>query len=163
MDRFWHRYFYQTLLFGMGLLCLCVLPSLLWEWDEAWLRNYVIKSSPTKDENQPRSRIDQLAAGFWFFDLSAGSAPRGAIADYFRTYGLPSWSALKATWDKDAVPSLGPVIAEIDRIIAGRDPTQALMEASPDIEKFYFARRTAILQELRDYATDPNLESTPSA
>jgi Protein of unknown function (DUF3592) len=163
VNRFWHRYFYQTLSFGLGVLFLCVLPSLLWQSDEAWLREYITKPGAAAPEDQPRPRVDQWVVGFWQFDLSACSVPRGAIADYFRTYGLPGWSALKAAWDRDAVPSLAPVLAEIDRVIAGRDPTQALADASPDIEKFYYPHRAAILQELRDYATDPNRESTPNA
>jgi hypothetical protein len=59
------------------------------------------------------------------------------------------------------VPSFEPVIAEIDRIIAGRDPAQALTEASPGIEKFYYPRSAAILRELRDCVTDPNREASP--
>ena len=58
------------------------------------------------------------------------------------------------------MPSLEPVVAEIDRIIADRDPAQSLIEASPGIEKFYFTHRPAILRELRDYATDPDRESS---
>src|SRR5262245_49448062 len=44
VDSFWHRYFYQTLGFGLAALFLCVLPSLLRQSDEAWLREYVTKS-----------------------------------------------------------------------------------------------------------------------
>jgi hypothetical protein len=161
VDSFWHRYFYQALGFGLGLLFLCVLPSLLRQSDDTWLREYAMKASAAPPEGQPQSRIDQFVAQFWLFHLAAGSVPRGAIAGYFRTYGPGSWSALKAAWDKDAAPSLGPVIAEIDRIIAGRDPTQALTEASPGIEKFYYPRSAAILRELRDYVTDPDGESSP--
>lgn len=163
VDNFWHRYFYQTLGFGLGAMCLCVLPLLLRQSDEAWLQAYFITLGSAKVKDRPPSRVDQLVSEFWKFNSSACSVPRGAIAGYFQTYGLQSWSALKAAWDRDSVPSLEPVITEIDRIIAGRDPTQALAEASPGIEKFYYPHQAAILQELRDCATDPNRESTPNS
>ena len=159
VDNFWHRYFYQTLGFGLALLFLAGLPILLWQSDDAWLLEYATRACAAAGEHPPPNRIDQFVTKFWLFHLATGSVPRGAIAEYFQTYGPQGWSALKAAWDKDAVPSFGPVVAEIDRIIAGREATQALTEASPGIEKFYVSRSPAILGELRDYVTDPDRNS----
>lgn len=152
VDRFLHRYFYQALGFALGALMLAVLPMLLWQGDDAWLREHVVGMGGADAES--RARADRFAAAFYFFDLASGSAPKGAFADYYRTYGEKGWAALKAAWDREAVPSLEPVVAEIDRVIAAGDPVVALVAASPGIEKFYYPRRAKILEELRDYVTE---------
>jgi hypothetical protein len=155
VDNFWHRYFYPTLFFAGAALLAGVLPMMLRQSDETWLREYALKVGAMPAETL--TRADQFVSKFWLFHLSTATAsPRGALASYFRTYGPDAWTALKAVWDADAVPSFGKVVAEIDRLIADGDPNRALTDASPGLEQFYYPLGRAILSELRDHITDPN-------
>jgi hypothetical protein len=160
VNNFWHRYFYPALFFGFAGLFLGLMLTFLWPSDENWLQTYSMKLLLAAGEAPPVRRADQFVLAVWNLNLAAGSRPRAAIASYFEINGEAKWESLKELWDRDKVPNLAPVVDEIERIIAGNDPVTALTAASPDIEKFYFSHRPAILRELRDYAMGEDSETS---
>lgn len=157
-DNFWHRYLYPTLFFVFSVLPFWGFLLMLRPSDLHWLVGYVTKLK-AKSKAQLLHRTDQFVLEFWEFDLSMGSSPRGGIANYFQSYGLPRWIAFKAAWDREAIPSLGLIVEKIDEIIANRDPVEALAEASPGIEQFCRSHWPAVLRELRDHVTAQDRES----
>jgi hypothetical protein len=98
------------------------------------------------------SPVERLIREFWLFDIETRN---GGVSQYFCNHGLQQWQALKAAWLPDAVPSLGPLIAKVDRIISSApDPYLATLNASPGIEDFYEEHQLNVRRELRQLATD---------
>jgi hypothetical protein len=93
------------------------------------------------------SPIEQLIREFWVFDMQTRN---GGVSQYFVNYGREQWMELHAAWLPELVPSLEPILNEVDRLIAGeKDAYLATLEASPKIEEFYESYQLAVRRELR--------------
>src|ERR1051325_7522054 len=93
------------------------------------------------------SEIERLTREVWGFDIETLN---GGVSQYFGNNGLRQWDEMRNAWLRHPGKSLGPIIAEVERVIAGADdPCRATFEASPYIEDFYYAHRMSLLAELR--------------
>ncbi len=120
------------------------------DWDlEDWLL--------TAGEGAERKRIsngyeslsptERLVREVWVFDMETRN---GGVSQYFCNHGLAQWQALRDAWLVDEVPSLEPIITEVERVIGGAaDPYLATLGASPGIEAFYEAHQPSVLAKLR--------------
>jgi hypothetical protein len=91
---------------------------------------------------------ERLIREVWLFDLNTKN---GGISQYFGNYGIKQWEALQDAWLPSAVPSLRPIIAEVNRVIAGDvDPYLATLQASAGIEKLFHEHETQVLAELKN-------------
>ena len=72
------------------------------------------------------------------------------MSQSFCNHELSHWNALKEGWPARDVPSVGPIMTAIDRVIAGADdPYLANLDASPAIEDVYHAHHLQMKAELR--------------
>ena len=102
------------------------------------------------------SPVERLVVEFWKFDMQALN---GGVSQYFCNYDLCHWLAFKSAWMPDVVPSLGPILAEIDKTIArGKDAYDAIL-TSPSIDAFYHDRRLSAWREMRAAASEPPAET----
>jgi hypothetical protein len=93
------------------------------------------------------SPVERLIHEFWVFDIHTRN---GGVSQYFCNHELAQWLALRSAWLPKLVPSLGPILAEVDRVIVGAtDPYLATLNASPGIEEFYEAHQLSVRRELR--------------
>jgi hypothetical protein len=96
------------------------------------------------------SAIQSLIREFWVFDIHTQN---GGVSQYFCNHGLERWQTLRSVWMSKEVPSLGPILTGVDRVLAGsEDPYQATLEASPGIEDLYEAHQLDVKRELRRLA-----------
>ncbi len=87
----------------------------------------------------------------WLFDMDTR---KGGVSQFFCNHGLARWRSLCESWSAEDVPSLGPIIAAIDRIIADSDdPFLATLDASPGIEEMYESHQAQIKAELRRFGS----------
>jgi hypothetical protein len=94
------------------------------------------------------SLIERFLREVWILDIQTSN---GGVSQFFCNYGLSHWNALKESWPSRDVPGLGPIIIEIDRVIAGaEDPYLATLDASPGIEDVYDVHSSRMKAELRD-------------
>ena len=121
------------------------------DWElEDWLLRAGERAERKAIAGGPLSPIERLAREIWVFDMHARN---GGVSQYFCNHGSERWQALKSAWLPEAVPGLGPVIAEVERVIAGgSDPYLATLSASPGVEGFYEAHQPSVLRELRRLA-----------
>ncbi|NLX98265.1 MAG: hypothetical protein GXY83_19065 [Rhodopirellula sp.] len=90
---------------------------------------------------------ERLIREFWVFDVHTRN---GGVSQYFLNHGAVQWQTLRSAWLPDRVPSLGPIIAKVERVIASAaDPYLATLDASPEIEEFYEAHQVGVRRELR--------------
>jgi hypothetical protein len=118
------------------------------DWElEDWLLDAGERAERKAIAGDSLTPVERLVREFWVFDIHTRN---GGVSQYFANHHPEQWETLKAAWMPAAVPSLGPIIAEVDRIIAGAtDPYLATLKASPGIEEFYEAHQQGVRQELR--------------
>lgn len=118
------------------------------DWElEDWLLQAGEQAERKASAGGSLSPAERLIREFWVFDIHTRN---GGVSQYFCNHELARWRALRDVWLPDAVPSLGPILAEVDRVIAGApDPYLAAVDASPGIEEFYEAHQLAVRRELR--------------
>jgi hypothetical protein len=95
------------------------------------------------------TRAERLLGEVWLFDMETRN---GGVSQFFCNHGLARWRSLCEAWSPQDVPSLGPFIAEVDRIIAGSDdPYLSTLNASPGLEDKYEAHQAQMKAELRRF------------
>lgn len=98
------------------------------------------------------SPVEQLIRELWVFDMHTCN---GGVSQYFCNHEPARWQALKTAWLPETVPSLGPILTEVDRLIAGAsDAYLATLNASPVIDNFYYIHRLSAWREVRQIAAD---------
>jgi hypothetical protein len=96
------------------------------------------------------TRAERLVREVWLLDLEARN---GGVSQYFCNRVLAHWQALREAWSVDHVPSLGPIIAEVDTVITGSDdPYLPALAASPGLDEMYEAHQAQMKIELRRFA-----------
>jgi len=122
------------------------------DWElENWLLHAGEQAELKATAGSPLSPAERLIREFWAFDIHTRN---GGVSQYFCNHELARWRALRDAWLPDDVPSLGPILREVDRVIAGAaDPHLAALDASPGIEELYEAHQLAIRRELRRLAS----------
>lgn len=96
------------------------------------------------------TRAERLLGEIWLLDMETRN---GGVSQFFCNHGLARWRSLCEAWSAEDVPSLGPIIAAIDRIIAGcDDPYVATLNASPGLEDLYECHQAPMKTELRRFA-----------
>ena len=104
------------------------------------------------------SAYERLLLEVWLLDLETEN---GGVSQYFCNRGLDQWRILQSVWIVDKVPSLGPIITEIERVIASEfDPYLATLDASPGIEDFYDTHQPCVLAELRALEASETVSKT---
>lgn len=94
--------------------------------------------------------VERLIREVWLLDMEIRN---GGLAQYFLNRGPGQWQTLREAWLPAEVPGLGPIITEIDRVIAGAEiPHVAAFEASPGIEERYEFLQEQVKLELRQLA-----------
>jgi hypothetical protein len=123
------------------------------DWElEDWLLDAGERAERKLIANGCLSPAERLIREFWVFDIHTRN---GGVSQYFCNHGLEQWQALKSALLPESVPSLGPLIAEVERVIAGApDPYLAALNASPGIDHFYEAHQLGVRRELRTIAPD---------
>lgn len=120
--------------------------------DKDWeLEDWLLEAGERAEEKATAGRdltpVERLVREFWVFDICVRN---GGISQYFCNNGLARWQELKSAWLPREVPSLGPILREVDRVIANaHDPYSATLNASPTIEELYEAQQPLVCQELR--------------
>jgi hypothetical protein len=118
------------------------------DWElEDWLLQAGERAERKVIDGGSLSTAERLIREFWVFDIHTRN---GGVSQYFANHGPVQWQALKAAWLPAAVPGLGPIIAEVDRVIAGAaDAYLAALAASPGVEAFYESHQLGVRRELR--------------
>jgi len=118
------------------------------DWElEDWLLEAGERAERKAVAGGPLTPTERLMREFWMFDIHARN---GGVSQYFANHGPAQWQALKAAWLSAPVPSLGPIIAEVDRVIVGAaDPYRAALAASPGIEALYESQQLGVRRALR--------------
>lgn len=130
-------------MFGSGGL-----PRVDIDWElEDWLLEAGERAERKAIAGGDLTPVERLIREFWVFDIHTRN---GGVSQYFANHEAAQWQALKAAWLPAAVPSLGPILAEVDRVITGTaDPYSAALTASPGIEAFYESHQLEVRRELR--------------
>jgi hypothetical protein len=119
------------------------------DWDlETWLLDAGEKAEGKRLAGgiESLTPAERLIREFWILDMETRN---GGVSQYFCNRPA-QWQSLRKAWLADEVPSLGSIIAEIDRVIAGaNDPYLATLQGSPQLEEFYEAHQPRVLTELR--------------
>ena len=123
------------------------------DWDlEDWLLDAgerVTRKSQVQGDAS-LTRAERLLGEVWLFDMETRN---GGVSQFFCNHGLARWQALCEAWSAEDVPSLGPIIAAIGRIIADSDdPYLATLNVSPGIEDLYESHQAEVKIELRRFA-----------
>lgn len=93
------------------------------------------------------SPAERFLHEIWLLDMQVQN---GGVSQYFCNCGLAQWLALRAAWPARDVPSLGPIITEIERVITdASDPYLATLDASPGIDDAYEAHQAQVKAELK--------------
>lgn len=123
------------------------------DWElEDWLLDAGECAELKAAAGEPLTPAERLIREFWAFDIHTRN---GGVSQYFCNCELLRWRELKAAWLPEAVPSLGQIVAEVDRILGGAsDPYQATLDASPSLEDFYEAHQLDVRRELRRLAAE---------
>ena len=123
------------------------------DWElEDWLLAAGERAERKSIAGDSLTATERLIREFWVFDIHTQN---GGVSQYFANHEPAQWVALKAAWLPTRCPGLGPIIAAVDRVIAGAaDPYLATLNASPGIEEFYEAHRSGVQRELRRLATE---------
>ncbi|QDT49536.1 DMP19 family protein [Symmachiella dynata] len=123
------------------------------DWElEDWLLDVGERVEQKATAGGELTPVERLIREFWVFDMHTRN---GGVSQYFCNYGAEQWQALKSAWLPNDVPGLGPILSEVDRVIAGAaDPYEATLNATPDIEEFYDAHQLNVRRELRSLALD---------
>jgi hypothetical protein len=123
------------------------------DWElEDWLLQAGERAERKAIAGGSLSPAEQLIREFWVFDIHTQN---GGVSQYFCNHESRQWQALKDAWLPDQVPSLGPIIAEVERVVGGAsDQYEAALDASPGIEDVYEAHHLGVKQELRRLAPE---------
>lgn len=121
------------------------------DWD---LENWLLEAGEQIEQKliagEVLSPAERLIREFWLFDIQTQN---GGVSQFFCNEGLAQWQALKEAWLPHKIPSLEPILKEVDRVIFGAsDPYLAALDASPNIEEFYDAHQQEVRRELRQLA-----------
>ena len=94
---------------------------------------------------------ERLVREVWLLDMETRN---GGVSQYFCNHGIGQWRVLREAWVALDVPSLGPIINEIERVIArADDPYLATLAASPGIEEMYESYQAQMKADLRRLAS----------
>ncbi|MHB1557375.1 MAG: DMP19 family protein [Isosphaeraceae bacterium] len=128
--------------------------ALVVDWDlEDWLlcAGESVERKSRVQGDASLTPAERLLGEVWLFDMETRN---GGVSQFFGNHGLARWQALCEAWSAEDVPSLGPIIAAIGRIIAGSDdPYLATLNASPGIEDLYESHQAEVKTELKRWAS----------
>lgn len=118
------------------------------DWE---LENWLLESGERADQKAISGGLlspsERLIREFWLLDIHTRN---GGVSQYFCDFEQARWLALRSAWLPDLVPSLGLILAEVDRVIEGAcDPYVATLSASPGIDEFYESHQLNVVRELR--------------
>lgn len=120
------------------------------DWDlEDWLLDAgeAAETKRVQRGDAALSPAERLVREVWLLDMEIRN---GGLSQYFASRGRARWTALVAAEQGCGVPSLRPILAEIERVVAGADdPYLAALHASPAFEAFYELHQPAMLRGLR--------------
>src|SRR5262245_11263633 len=123
------------------------------DWDlENWLLEAGERVERKALAGDSLTPAEKLIREFWLFDIETRN---GGVSQYFCNHGKKQWRKLVSASLPKEVPSLTPIITQVERLIAGKtDGYRATLKASPEIEDLYETHQLNVRRELRQLAPD---------